>query len=114
MPLQQKIIAVGIAFGIFVIIIELIRRRKLRVEYSWMWLVTGTSILLLSFNYDFLIYLTKLIGANIPLSTLFFGAIIFLIFLCLQFSIRISSLTDKVNILTQELTIIKETIDKSE
>ena len=114
MPIQQKIIAIGIAFVIFVIIIELIRRRKLRMEYSWMWLVTGTSILLLSFNYDFLIYLTKLIGAKIPLSTLFFGAIIFLILLCLQFSIRISSLTDKVNILTQELTIIKEKIDNSE
>jgi len=107
MPLRQQIVTIMVAVSIFIVIIELVRERKLREEYSWLWLVTGTGIVILTVWYDLLIKLTHLIGAVLPTSTLFFCGLIFLMLVCIQFSIKISTLTNQVKDLVQEVTLLK-------
>jgi hypothetical protein len=107
MPLRQQVVAVTIAVSIFIIILELVRKRKLREEYSWLWLLTGAVLIILTLRYELLVMVTHFIGAVLPTSTLFFLAIIFLMLVCIQFSIKISKLTDQVKDLTQEVTILK-------
>ncbi|NWF98681.1 MAG: DUF2304 domain-containing protein [Nitrospirae bacterium] len=107
MPLKQEIVAFTIAFSIFIVILELVREKKLREEYSWLWLLTSAGLIILTIRYDILIWITYMIGAVLPTSTLFFFAIIFLMLVCIQFSIRISRLTNQVKDLTQEITILR-------
>ncbi len=107
MPLRQEIVAFSIAFLIFIVILELVRERKLREEYSWLWLLTSMGLIVLTVRYDILVWITHLIGAGLPTSTLFFFAIIFLMLVCIQFSIKISKLTNQVKDLAQEITILK-------
>lgn len=114
MPIRQKIVAIFIAVSIFIVILELVRRRKLREEYSWLWLLTGAFIIVLALWHELLVKLTHFIGAVLPTSTLFFFSVIFLMLLCLQFSVRISKLFDQVKNLSQELTILKSEIEKKE
>lgn len=105
--MRQKAVAILIAVSIFIIILELVRRRKLREEYSWLWLLTGTVLIVLTIWYDLLVMVTRFIGAVLPTSALFLFGMIFLMLVCLQFSIRISKLTDQIKDLTQELTILQ-------
>jgi len=112
MPTQQKIITLCIALSIFLTILELVRRRRLREEYSVLWLATGIILVFLILRYDFLVKLTSLIGAGLPTSTLFFFAIIFLILVCLQFSVEISKLTNQVKNLTQQMAILEVELKK--
>ena len=114
MPLRQQVVAVAIAVSIFVVILELVRKRKLREEYSWLWLLTGTGLIILTVWYELLIKITHFIGAALPTSTLFFFAIIFLMLVCIQFSIKISKLTNQVKDLTQEITILKSAMPSEE
>lgn len=114
MPIRQKIVAIFIAVSIFILIFELVRRRKLREEYSWLWLMTGVSLIILVTWYGLLIKITSFIGAVIPLSTLFFLAIIFLMLVCLQFSVKVSKLMDQVKNLGQELAIMRSEIENKE
>ncbi len=107
MPLRQKIFALMVGITIFFIILELVRRKKLQEDYSWLWLITGFGIIVLAVWYDFLVYITKLIGAVLPTTTLFLFALLFLMLIMIHFSIKISSLTGQLRILTQELSIIK-------
>ena len=107
MPIKTKIISLLIAASIFIVILELVRRRKLKEEYSWLWLLTGAIIIVLTLWYELLQKITDFIGAVLPTSTLFFFAIIFLILLCLQFSVRISKMSDQIKNLAQELSILK-------
>lgn len=97
---------------IFLFIIELVRRRKLREEYSWLWLLTSGTMFVLVLKYTWLVAITKLIGALLPTSTLFLGAFIFLMILSVQFSVRISKLTDQVKNLVQENALLKCKIDE--
>tara|TARA_B100002003_G_C14097839_1_gene528022 strand:+ start:911 stop:1267 length:357 start_codon:yes stop_codon:yes gene_type:complete len=112
MFININLLAIILGIFIFIIIIELVRRRKLREEYSWLWLLTGSGIIILAVFYDLLLDITALIGAENPTSTLFFFSTIFLILLCLQFSVQISKHTDQVRKLAQELTILKTVLNR--
>jgi hypothetical protein len=107
MLFQQKIFAIIASLAIFVVIIYLVKKGKLREEYSWLWLLTGAGIILLVIWYDLLLFLTNLIGAVTPTTTIFIFGIIFLMFIALHFAIKISSLSDQVKNLAQKLSLIE-------
>jgi hypothetical protein len=107
MLVRQKIFAILISIVIFIAIIELVRRKKLRMEYSWFWLMTGTGLFILAVWYDLLVAITKFIGAGFPTSTLFFFGIIFLIMVNLHFTVELSSMANKLKDLIQEIALLK-------
>ena len=109
---QQKIAMLIVCLFIFIFILELVRRRKLREEYSWLWLLTSGSMFVLVIKYSWLVAITKVIGAFFPTSTLFLGALIFLMILSIQFYVRISRLTDQVKNLVQENALLRDKIDE--
>lgn len=113
MTLQQQIFALIAGGIIFLFIIELIRRRLLREEYSWLWFVTGFVIFVLVTWYDLLRELSHLIGAKVVTTTLFLFALLFLISINIHFSIKISALANQVKDLAQELAIQRARNDKA-
>jgi len=115
LPPLQKIVAIIVAVLILLIIIELVRQRKLREEYSVLWIVTGVALLVLALNYNLLLWITSLFGMTAPHSALLFLGILFLILLSLQFSIRLSRLTHRVRGLSQKVALLEEELrDASE
>jgi hypothetical protein len=107
MPLHQKIFAVIACLVTFVVILELLRRRRLKEEYSWLWLFTGLGMIVLVFWYDLLVLITDLIGAVTPTTTLFLFSILFLLLVSLHYSVIISKLTYQIKDLAQEIAILK-------
>ena len=110
MTIHQKIFAIIISFTIFVVIISLVRNRKLREEFSWLWLLTGVVIFVLAVWYDLLVKLTALIGAVAPTTTLFIFSIIFLVLIALHFAIKISQLSDQLKNLAQKISLLEAQI----
>ena len=107
MPIRNRMVALIVSVGMLLLIIELVRRRKLREEYSWLWLLTVSTILLLTVWFDLLKWITSLIGAMIPSSTIFMLAFLFLIFISLHFSVVISKLTNRNIELAQRYALLE-------
>ncbi|GEM_PF-599805 len=105
---RQQIIAAIVSIGLIVFIFELVRRRRLREEYSWLWMLSGAVILLFALCYPALGWVTDLIGAKAPTSTLFFFGFFFLILICIHYAVKVSTLTMQVKNLMQELAILSE------
>jgi hypothetical protein len=105
MTAQQKVFALIMSAGLFLLIIELVRRRRLAEEYSVLWLLTGVVIAALVIWYDLLEWLTRLIGAVTPTTTLFIFGIIFLMLINLHYSVKITKLTSQVKNLAQKIAI---------
>jgi hypothetical protein len=110
MPIRNKVVALVVGLWMLFLIIELVRRRKLREEYSWLWLMTGTGILLLTLWFDLLKWMTHLVGAVSPSSTIFLFAFLFLIFISLHFSVVISTLTDRNKELAQRYALLESEV----
>ena len=112
MPFQQKIFAISISIVLFIIIVDLVRRRKLREEYSWIWLLTGVLVILLAIWYDLLRFITESIGAILPTTTLFLFSLIFLMVINLYYATKISSLHGQVKDLAQDMAILRTEIQR--
>lgn len=96
-----------ISVALLVIIVELVRRRKLREEYTVLWILTGIVIVVLALWYGLLERITAFIGAGFPTSTLFFFALIFLILVSLQFSVKVSALSNQVKSMAQRIALLE-------
>ena len=112
MPFKQQIFALLVSLGVFIFTIELVRKKRLREEYSVLWLGTSFVMFILIIKYDWLVHLSNLIGAVLPTTTLFLGSIIFLVLLSVQFSIKISRLTDQVKDLVQENALLRHEFEQ--
>jgi hypothetical protein len=111
MSFHQKIFAIIASILLMLLVVELVRRRKLREEYSWLWLLTGGIIILLVVWYDLLLFITHLIGAIAPTTTLFIFGLLFLILISLHYSIQISKLSQQVREMAQQLAILRGQVD---
>jgi len=111
MPLQQQLFALSVSVFVFAFIINLVRRKRLKEEYSTLWLGTSVLIFVLVIKYKWLVLLTRLIGAGLPTTTLFIASIIFLMLVAVQFSMKISSLSDQLKNLVQDNALLRAGLD---
>jgi hypothetical protein len=111
MPIQQQVFGLIVSVLVFYVVIDMVRKRRLREEYSVLWLATSVVMFVLVLRYEWLVNLTALIGAGLPTTTLFLGSLIFLMLLSVQFCIKISRLTDQVKNLSQDNALMKAEIE---
>lgn len=114
MPFKLTLLSIFISFSIMIGIVELVRRRKLKEEYSFLWLLTGFALFILTVRYDLLVKLTRAIGILTPVNTLFFFGLLFVVILCLHYSLKISQLTIQVKILAQKLALLESEHNETE
>jgi ABC-type Co2+ transport system permease subunit len=112
MTLQLRIFAIAASIVILVVIVDLVRRKKLREEYTWLWVLAGACIFLLSLSYDFMLFVGGLFGDILPSTILYLFAILFLVLLNLYFSVRISGLHKQLKDLAQELALLRNELKK--
>lgn len=112
MTVKQQIFSILVSLAVFVLTIDMVRKKRLREEYSLLWLGTSVMMLTLIIRYDWLLALTKLIGAVLPTTTLFLGSILFLVLLSVQFSMKISKLSNQVKDLVQENALLRYEFEK--
>jgi hypothetical protein len=103
---KTRILTVAASLMLLVSVIELVRRRRLKEEYSVLWTITAVTLLVLALWFDLLVDITKAIGAVLPSSTLFFFGLIFALLMLLHFSVRISQLERSLTSLVQELGLM--------
>lgn len=107
MPIRARLVTFAIAVALFVLIVELVRRRKMREEYSLLWLLSGAVICVLSLWYKITAWLTHLVGAVYPPSILFFFGLIFLALINIFYAVKLSGLSNQVKNLSQKLAIME-------
>ncbi len=103
----QRLFAIATSVATLLGILELVRRRRLREEYSLLWIATTLVMLVLASWYGVIEWLTRLIGAVTPTTTLFLFGLLFLLVISIHFSTVISRLTHQLRRLTQEIAIVE-------
>lgn len=107
MPLQQKIMALIISLFILLFVINAVRLRKLKEEFSFFWITISIIIFIISIWQNLLTYISSLLHINIPVLILIFFGLITVILICLQLSIKISTLIDQNKNLAQKTAILE-------
>lgn len=105
MPIETRILAIGVSLVLLLVVLELVRRRRLKEEYALLWLVTAVTLLVLAAWDGLLAAITSAIGAVLASSTLFFAGLVFALLMLLHFSVRVSTLERRMTAVIQEIGI---------
>ncbi len=108
MLINFQIIIGMLSLILLVFTFELIRKGRLREEYSILWLSTGGVTLLFSFWPQFFLsqFITRITGLYY-LSTVVVIAFLFLLLIVLHFSVVVSKLTDRSKELAQRYALLE-------
>lgn len=101
-----QIISILISLGLLVMVLHLIATRRLRIQYSVVWLITCFMLLILSVWRSLLHKVANLVGIYYPPSLLFLMGFIFSLTIILHFSLFVSQLFEKNKELAQRLSIL--------
>jgi hypothetical protein len=112
-PRTQLIGVVTIILAL-VLIVELVRRRRLRTGYSLLWILTGLVVLVLAVSTGLVEHLTQLLGVRSPGSMLFAAGILFTLVLLLEHSLALSTLWHDNKCLNQEVALLEWRIRRLE
>ncbi len=111
---RTQVIGVVMIVLALVLIMELVRRRRLRTGYSLLWLFTGLVVLVLAVWTGLVEYLTQFLGVRSPGSMLFAAGILFTLLLLLEHSLSLSTLWHDNKCLTQEVALLEWRIRRLE
>lgn len=96
------------SLGTLGFVIELVRRRRLREEYSLLWLGTAVALLVLATSRPLLDRLAALIGIFYPPSALFLAAIVFMLLIQLHYSTVLTRLTQENKEIAQQMALLRQ------
>ena len=107
---RLQLLAVIVTAGLFVIVFELVRRRRLLERYALLWLFSSAVLLGLSIWRGLLEELAAAVGIYYAPSALFAVAFGFVLLLLLHFSLVISRLAEQSKVLAQHVGLLRHEV----
>jgi len=111
MELRLQIVSIGATLALFVLVFELVRRRRLMERYALLWLFSTIVLLGLAVWKDLLEQVASAIGIFYAPSALFVVAFGFILVILLHFSLVISRLADQTKVLAQRVGLLQQRLD---
>ena len=106
-----QVIAVVVSISLFLFILYLVRKKKIKEEYSLLWLSSSIVFIFFSIWREGLEYFAGLIGIAYPPAALFLILLLAVFLILIEFSINISKLTEQNKILSQELGLLRHELE---
>ncbi len=106
-----QVLAIAGSVLLIIFILELIRRKRLKEEFSILWLGMGIVFLVISLFRRLLDKFSYLVGIGYPPAALFLILIMGLMVILIHFSVAISELKEANKRLAQELGLLKKEIE---
>ncbi len=111
MQLRLQIVSIIATLGLFGLVFELVRRRRLMERYALLWMFSTAILLALAVWKPLLDRVAVAIGIFYAPSALFAVALGFILVILLHFSIVLSRLSDQSKVLAQRVGLLQERID---
>ncbi|HVU11666.1 MAG TPA: DUF2304 domain-containing protein [Phototrophicaceae bacterium] len=108
MPDRATLFGLAASIAGLIFVLELVRQRKLREDYSLLWLATAVVLIVLSLSRPLLNDLAALLGIiTYPPAALFLVAIIFMLVILLHFSTVLTRLARENKEIAQQMAILR-------
>ena len=100
---KARVVAVVATLAIFLLILELVRRRRLVERYALLWMLAAVALLILAIWTGGLDVIADALGIQEPANAIFLLAFGVVFVLLLHFSVATSRLSEETKILAQEV-----------
>jgi hypothetical protein len=112
MESRVQIVAILVMAGLFGLVFELVRRKRLMERYALLWMFLSVVLFAMAVWRDLLEQVASAIGIFYAPSALFAIALGCIFVMLLHFSLVISRLVDQTKVLAQRLSILQQRVDE--
>lgn len=109
---RVQVIAIVVSTFFFLVVVRLVKRKYIRVEYSLLWLSFASLFVIMAIFRDVIDVASDLIGVLYAPAALLLVLVVGAFCILIQFSIVLSRLSEKCRVLTQELAILRQKYDE--
>ena len=110
--LQSILIAGVLLFLLFIIL--LVKRSRLQVKYSLMWILLALVYLVMGIFPGIVEGVAELLHIKEKVNALFLISVAFIFILCFVFNLLLSKQSNKIKLLIQEISILRSEISKTD
>ena len=114
MEIRARIFAMLLGIVVSLLVINAVRTRRLKEEFALLWLLTAIVLVVTPLAIDYLDMVARALGVEYPPALIFLLAIVSLLLILFQFSLRISRFSDMIKVLTQEIAILSARLEDLE
>jgi hypothetical protein len=107
MTVATYVLGIVSALLVLVVVIELLRRGRLRERHAVWWLVAGVLALIIGVFPGTLVWAAALLGVEVPTNLVFFVSIALLFLVCLQHSSELTRLEEKTRSLAESVALLE-------
>ncbi|TFD44236.1 DUF2304 domain-containing protein [Cryobacterium sp. TMT2-10] len=107
MSLTSYIFGILAALATLGVVIEMLRRRRLRERHAIWWLMSGLAALIIGIFPGALTWAADLVGVEVPTNLVFFVSIAVLVLVCIQHSAELTDLENETRTLA-EVTALQD------
>lgn len=101
-----QLVAIVVSAALLAIVVELVRRRRLSEEYSFIWIVCAVALLALSVWRNLLGLAASALGVHYPPAVLLLVLTAFVVIVSLYFSVVVSRQRQQIEHLVEELALL--------
>ena len=106
-----QLVALAISIPLLILVLELVRRRKLTEEYSFLWILSALGLLGLALKRDVLDSSARWLGVYYPPALLLLVLILIVFVASLCFSVIVSRQRAQIERLIEETAILSAELD---
>jgi hypothetical protein len=109
----HRLICAAISLVVLVVILNLVRKGRLREEYSLLWIAACAGMILFAAKADLVVRFARLLGIDHPAYSVFALAFLSGMVLAIHLTVVVSKLTAQNWRLTQEIALLKAELDRA-
>jgi uncharacterized membrane protein len=111
---RSMLLIIGLAGGLLLLVLELVRRRAIAERYSLLWILASCGVLALALLRPLLDQLALLVGIDYPPSALFLVGFLALLVILLYFTVIITQLTRQSRVAAQQIGLLQQRLSELE
>lgn len=114
MTVASYVLGIVSALLVLGVVVELLRRGRLRERHAIWWLVAGILALVIGVFPGSLVWAAELVGVEVPTNLVFFVSIALLFLVCLQHSSELTRLEEKTRSLAESVALLEVRVRSAE
>jgi hypothetical protein len=114
LSLRARLVMLGLGLMIGLVVLNLVRSRKLKEEFSLLWLSAALSLMAAPLASDLFDALAVILGIDYSPNLIFALGFVFVLLLLLQFSVALSRFSDQIRKLSQSVGLLTRQVEELE
>jgi len=104
--MSGRAFAVVASIALTVFLVVLLRSRRLREKYAFIWILVSVIVVVLGAFPDLTLTLTRLVGIQTPSNLLFSASLLVLLVVCIQINVEVTGLEVEMRTLAEEIALL--------